>query len=101
MAQDMLIVDTDERGIYGVEAQYDDIMTGIPGEEKFESSRFGSISVADWKVSPRLTYRICSVRASIPARRRSFISTAATAHPAVPCHPASTGWHSAIRTSSR
>ena len=45
-------VDPDERGIYGIEAQYDDIMTGIPGEEEFESSRFGSISVADWKVSP-------------------------------------------------
>ena len=45
-------VDVDERGIYGVEALYDDVMTGIPGEEEFESSRFGSISVADWKVSP-------------------------------------------------
>lgn len=45
-------VDPDERGIYGVEAQYDEIMTGTPGEEEFESSRFGSISVADWKVNP-------------------------------------------------
>lgn len=45
-------VDPDERGIFGVEAQYDDIMTGIPGEEEFESSRFGSISVADWRVDP-------------------------------------------------
>ncbi len=45
-------VDPDERGIYGIEAQYDDIMTGIPGEEEFESSRFGSISVADWRVDP-------------------------------------------------
>ena len=27
-------------------------MTGIPGEEEFESSRFGSISVADWRVDP-------------------------------------------------
>ncbi len=45
-------VDPDERGIYGVESQYDDIMTGIPGEEEFERSRFGSISVTDWKVNP-------------------------------------------------
>jgi cell division protein FtsI (penicillin-binding protein 3) len=45
-------VDPDERGIFGVEAQYDDIMTGIPGEEQFESSRFGSISAADWKIDP-------------------------------------------------
>lgn len=45
-------VDPDERGIYGVEAQYDDLMTGVPGEEEFESSRFGSISVADWRVDP-------------------------------------------------
>ncbi len=45
-------VDPDERGIYGVERQYDEIMTGVPGEEEFESSRFGSISVADWKVNP-------------------------------------------------
>lgn len=45
-------VDPDERGIFGVEAQYDDIMTGIPGEEEIEKSRFGSISVADWRVDP-------------------------------------------------
>lgn len=45
-------VDPDERGIYGVERQYDEIMTGIPGEEEFERSRFGSISVTDWKVNP-------------------------------------------------
>ncbi len=45
-------VDPDERGIYGVEQQYDDIMTGIPGEEAFERSRFGSISVTDWEVNP-------------------------------------------------
>ena len=43
-------VDPDERGIYGVEAQYDDLMTGVPGSEEFESSRFGSISVADWRL---------------------------------------------------
>jgi cell division protein FtsI (penicillin-binding protein 3) len=45
-------VDPDEVGIYGVEQQYDDIMTGIPGEEAFERSRFGSISVTDWEVNP-------------------------------------------------
>ncbi len=45
-------VDPDERGIYGIESQYDEIMTGIPGEEEFERSRFGSISVTDWKVNP-------------------------------------------------
>ncbi|MEM7273466.1 MAG: penicillin-binding protein 2 [Actinomycetota bacterium] len=45
-------VDPDERGIFGVEALYDEVMTGVPGEEEFESSRFGSISVADWSVSP-------------------------------------------------
>ena len=45
-------VDPDERGIYGVESQYDEVMTGIPGEEEFERSRFGSISVSDWKVDP-------------------------------------------------
>ncbi len=45
-------VDPEERGIYGVEAQYDEIMTGVPGEEEFERSRFGSISVTDWKVNP-------------------------------------------------
>ncbi|MGI9596292.1 MAG: peptidoglycan D,D-transpeptidase FtsI family protein [Acidimicrobiales bacterium] len=45
-------VDPDEIGIYGVESQYDEIMTGVPGEEEFERSRFGSISVTDWKVNP-------------------------------------------------
>jgi len=45
-------VDPDEHGIYGVERQYDEIMTGVPGEEEFERSRFGSISVTDWKVNP-------------------------------------------------
>lgn len=45
-------VDPDERGIYGVESQYDEAMTGIPGEEVFEKARFGSISVGDWKVKP-------------------------------------------------
>ncbi|MGH1494111.1 MAG: peptidoglycan D,D-transpeptidase FtsI family protein, partial [Acidimicrobiales bacterium] len=45
-------VDPDERGIYGVEQQYDDIMTGSPGEEAYERSRFGSISVSDWTVDP-------------------------------------------------
>lgn len=45
-------VDPEEQGIYGVERQYDEIMTGVPGEEEFERSRFGSISVTDWKVNP-------------------------------------------------
>lgn len=45
-------VDPYEEGIYGVERQYDEIMTGVPGEEEFERSRFGSISVTDWKVNP-------------------------------------------------
>lgn len=45
-------VDPDEVGIYGVEQQYDDLMTGIPGEEAYERSRFGSISVTDWTVNP-------------------------------------------------
>lgn len=45
-------VDPDEQGIYGVESQYNEAMTGIPGEEVFEKSRFGSISVGDWKVKP-------------------------------------------------
>lgn len=45
-------VDPDERGIFGIESLYDEAMTGVPGEEEFERSRFGSISVADWKVNP-------------------------------------------------
>ncbi|MEM9651770.1 MAG: penicillin-binding protein 2 [Actinomycetota bacterium] len=45
-------VDPDERGIFGIESLYDEAMTGVPGEEEFERSRFGSISVADWRVNP-------------------------------------------------
>ncbi len=45
-------VDPDKRGIYGVESQYDNVMTGMPGVEEFERGRFGSISVGDWTVSP-------------------------------------------------
>ena len=45
-------VDPDEVGIFGIEALFNEQMTGVPGEEEFESSRFGSISVADWSVNP-------------------------------------------------
>jgi cell division protein FtsI (penicillin-binding protein 3) len=45
-------VDPDERGIFGIESLYNEAMTGVPGEEEFERSRFGSISVADWKINP-------------------------------------------------
>jgi cell division protein FtsI (penicillin-binding protein 3) len=45
-------VDPDERGIYGIESMYDEAMTGQPGWEQYERSRFGSISVTDWKVDP-------------------------------------------------
>ncbi|MDH3681862.1 MAG: penicillin-binding protein 2 [Acidimicrobiia bacterium] len=45
-------VDPDEQGIFGVEAQYNEVMTGSPGTEQFERGRFGSISVGDWKVDP-------------------------------------------------
>ncbi|MGF1597402.1 MAG: peptidoglycan D,D-transpeptidase FtsI family protein [Acidimicrobiales bacterium] len=45
-------VDPDEQGITGVELQYNEVMTGIPGTEQFERGRFGSISVGDWKVDP-------------------------------------------------
>ncbi len=45
-------VDPDEIGLYGVEAQYNDAMTGIPGSEVFEKGAFGSISVGDWSVNP-------------------------------------------------
>ncbi len=38
-------VDHDERGIYGLEAAYDEQMTGVPGREQYEVSRFGSITV--------------------------------------------------------
>ena len=45
-------VDPDEHGIFGVEALYDDVMTGVPGLERFEQGRFGSISVGDRTVDP-------------------------------------------------
>jgi cell division protein FtsI (penicillin-binding protein 3) len=45
-------VDPEEQGISGLEKQYDEIMTGTPGQVQFESSRFGTISVADWSVDP-------------------------------------------------
>lgn len=45
-------VDTGNVGIYGVEAQFDEAMIGIPGEELFERGRFGSISGGEWEVTP-------------------------------------------------
>jgi len=46
-------VDPDvEQGIFGVEAQYNDLMTGVPGTEQFEGGRFGSISVGNRKIDP-------------------------------------------------
>ncbi len=45
-------VDPDEIGYYGIEAQYNEAMTGIPGSEVFEKGAFGSISVGDWSVNP-------------------------------------------------
>jgi len=45
-------VDPDEQGIFGIEAQYNDAMTGSPGSERYERGRFGSISVGDWRVDP-------------------------------------------------
>jgi cell division protein FtsI (penicillin-binding protein 3) len=45
-------VDPDKRGIFGVEQQFDELMTGIPGVEQFEGGRFGSISVGDRVVDP-------------------------------------------------
>lgn len=45
-------VDLDEQGTFGLEHQYNDLMTGVPGTEQFERGRFGSISVGDWKVDP-------------------------------------------------
>ncbi len=45
-------VDTGNVGIYGVEAQFDDAMIGIPGEELFERGRYGSISGGQWEVNP-------------------------------------------------
>ncbi len=45
-------VDTGNEGIYGVEAQFDEAMIGIPGEEQFERGRFGSISGGQWDVTP-------------------------------------------------
>ena len=45
-------VDPDERGIRGVEHQYDELMTGVPGVEQFEGGRFGSISVGDRIIAP-------------------------------------------------
>ncbi len=45
-------VDPDEQGIFGVELLYDTLMTGIPGTERYEEGKFGSISVGDWRVDP-------------------------------------------------
>jgi cell division protein FtsI (penicillin-binding protein 3) len=45
-------VDPDEQGIFGVEEQYNDVMVGSPGSERYERGRFGSISVGDWRVDP-------------------------------------------------
>lgn len=45
-------VDPDEIGYYGIEDQYNEAMTGIPGSEVFEKGAFGSISVGDWSVNP-------------------------------------------------
>ena len=45
-------VDPDEQGIYGLEAVYNEVMTGVPGSEQFERGRFGSISVGDREVDP-------------------------------------------------
>ncbi|MFV0523948.1 MAG: peptidoglycan D,D-transpeptidase FtsI family protein [Acidimicrobiales bacterium] len=45
-------VDPDEVGIFGVEKQYGDQMTGTSGLERYERGRFGSISVAEREVEP-------------------------------------------------
>jgi cell division protein FtsI (penicillin-binding protein 3) len=45
-------VDPYEQGIFGVEAEFNEQMTGIPGTEQYERGRFGTISVGDWKVDP-------------------------------------------------
>ncbi|MEM7339132.1 MAG: penicillin-binding protein 2 [Actinomycetota bacterium] len=45
-------VDPDEQGIYGVEQQYNDAMTGAPGTEQYERGRFGSITVGSREVDP-------------------------------------------------
>jgi cell division protein FtsI (penicillin-binding protein 3) len=45
-------VDPDEQGIRGVEQQYNDLMAGVPGTERFEGGRFGSISVGDRVIDP-------------------------------------------------
>ncbi|MFV0259309.1 MAG: peptidoglycan D,D-transpeptidase FtsI family protein [Acidimicrobiales bacterium] len=47
-------VDPDEVGIFGVEKQYGDQMTGTPGLERYERGRFGSISVAEREVEPAI-----------------------------------------------
>ena len=45
-------VDPDEIGYSGIESQYNEAMTGVPGSEVFERGAFGSISVGDWSVNP-------------------------------------------------
>ncbi len=45
-------VDPDERGRSGLELQYDDILRGTSGIEKYERGRFGSISVGERSVQP-------------------------------------------------
>jgi len=45
-------VDNDERGVSGLEAQYDDLMTGSHGRTRFERGRFGTISVGDTELEP-------------------------------------------------
>ncbi|MCP4221790.1 MAG: penicillin-binding protein 2 [Actinomycetia bacterium] len=47
-------VDPDRRGIFGVEEQFDELMTGVPGVEQFEGGRFGSISGGDRMVDPAI-----------------------------------------------
>ena len=45
-------VDPYKTGIFGIERQYNDLMTGEPGSVQFEGGRFGSISVGDRTVDP-------------------------------------------------
>lgn len=47
-------VDPDEVGIFGVEKQFDDVMTGVAGFEQFEGGRFGSISSGEWRTNPAI-----------------------------------------------
>ncbi len=45
-------VDPDEVGRSGIELQYDDVLRGTAGVERFERGRFGSISVGERSVQP-------------------------------------------------